>query len=418
MNQPKITDAPGHRWRRLSDKWECRWQARTDLIKKGFTPKSRRLWEGIEPTELEVAQIQDACRRLQDEMLIFGRGGLPEPKQHSYVYDGTYKSLINCFQTDPDSRYHRKRYSVRKNHDTLLRRILERHGHELVKDTKGRTLLARHEMWSDEGRMLSTAAAIRGQFRSLYTFGATILEDPECERLCTVMSRMRFDNPAPRKSHLSSAQADAVRAKAHEWGLPSIALGQALQFEITLRQRDVIGELVPLEEPGTSDVIWEGKKWLRGLRWSEVDQNFILEHVTSKKGKTIVADLRLAPMVQAELAAIAEVPASELQRDMFPTTGPIIKREATGMPWSANAYRKQWRKIADAAGVPKDVWNMDSRSGAITEATDAGAELEDVRHAATHSDIAMTQRYSRGSAEKVAKVMRLRVAHRNKPAED
>lgn len=35
-------------------------------------------------------------------------------------------------------------------------------------------------------------------------------------------------------------------------------------------------------------------------------------------------------------------------------------------------------------------------------------------HAATHSDISMTQRYSRGSAEKVANVMKLRVEHRTK----
>jgi hypothetical protein len=53
-----------------------------------------------------------------------------------------------------------------------------------------------------------------------------------------------------------------------------------------------------------------------------------------------------------------------------------------------------WRKVATAAGVPKTVYNMDSRAGAISEATDAGAELEHVRHAATHSDISMTQRYS------------------------
>lgn len=57
---------------------------------------------------------------------------------------------------------------------------------------------------------------------------------------------------------------------------------------------------------------------------------------------------------------------------------------------------------------------MDSRAGAISEATDAGAELEHVRHAATHSDIAMTQKYSRGSEEKIAEVQRLRVEQRNK----
>jgi site-specific recombinase XerD len=57
---------------------------------------------------------------------------------------------------------------------------------------------------------------------------------------------------------------------------------------------------------------------------------------------------------------------------------------------------------------------MDSRAGAISEATDAGADLEHVRHAATHSDISMTQRYSRNSVEKVANVQHKRASHRNK----
>ncbi len=57
---------------------------------------------------------------------------------------------------------------------------------------------------------------------------------------------------------------------------------------------------------------------------------------------------------------------------------------------------------------------MDSRSGAITEATDAGAPLELVRHAATHSDISTTAGYSRNPAGKTAEVLKLRVAHRNR----
>jgi hypothetical protein len=57
---------------------------------------------------------------------------------------------------------------------------------------------------------------------------------------------------------------------------------------------------------------------------------------------------------------------------------------------------------------------MDTRAGAITEATDSGASIEDVRHAATHSNVAMTQRYSRNQEKKTATVMELRVKNRNK----
>ena len=83
-------------------------------------------------------------------------------------------------------------------------------------------------------------------------------------------------------------------------------------------------------------------------------------------------------------------------------TGALVVEETTGRPYTDHQFRRKWRQAADAAGVPREVYNMDSRAGAITEATDSGAQLEDVRHAATHSNVSMTQRYSRGGAEKTA----------------
>jgi hypothetical protein len=46
-----------------------------------------------------------------------------------------------------------------------------------------------------------------------------------------------------------------------------------------------------------------------------------------------------------------------------------------------------WRKVADAAGLPKTVCNKDSRAGGVTEGRKAGASLEDLRHHAGHSQI-------------------------------
>jgi site-specific recombinase XerD len=194
-----------------------------------------------------------------------------------------------------------------------------------------------------------------------------------------------------------------------------MALAQALQFELMLRQKDVIGEWVPLKEPGISATVGPKGKWISGLRWEEIDQNLILRHTTSKRGKDIEVDLKLAPMVLEELALLTKTPIVQLTRTALPVTGPVILCEVTGWPYTTAEFRRKWRIVANEAGIPKEVRSMDSRAGAISEATDAGADLEHVRHAATHSDIAMTQRYSRGSTDKVAGVSRLRVAHRNKP---
>jgi hypothetical protein len=68
-------------------------------------------------------------------------------------------------------------------------------------------------------------------------------------------------------------------------------------------------------------------------------------------------------------------------------------------PAHPNAILSQWfREIADAAGLPTSVWNMDARAGGITEAFEAGAEATAVQRAATHTSPAMTARYDRKTA--------------------
>lgn len=44
------------------------------------------------------------------------------------------------------------------------------------------------------------------------------------------------------------------------------------------------------------------------------------DHVTSKRGKPIQADLHLAPMVMEEFSLIAGVPVKELRREMLPAS--------------------------------------------------------------------------------------------------
>lgn len=323
-------------------------------------------------------------------------------------------ALIHAYQTDPDSPYQTNRYHTRVWRDGKLRQIGERHGAEALTAIRGRTLKGWYKEWSHDGARLASGSAFIGQLRALFSFGATMLEDPECERLCGAMHLMRFKGTKAREVALTAEQANMIRAKAMEWQWNSIALGQAFQFEGTLRQRDVIGCYEPLAEPGVSAVIWKGHKWLRGIVWQEIDTGLILKHITSKKQKEVVIDLRLAPMVMEELAGLAECEPHQLTRDMLPASGPIIINELNNRPWSANEYRRKWRKVARACHIPDNVKNMDSRSGAISEGIMAGASLEMVRHAATHSDISQTADYDRNQAQATAEVMRLRVVSRSK----
>jgi hypothetical protein len=399
---PRITNAPGIEWQTRSDgRFKALWRARPELVLRGYLPKSVGIWVGTpeELTENDMLWISTRANDLQRDMRAWGCGMSPcQPGE----FDGTLESLTECYRTDPDSDYHKKRYVTRIFYDKLIDRLTEDHGHVLVQNIKGRDFKRWHEEWT--GRGVAMAHALIGMLRTVINFGVGILEDEDCNRLSTILSTQKYEQARPRTSHMTADQAIGIRSAAHKRGWPSIAMAQALQFDLMMRQKDVIGEWVPISEPGISELTNNGMKWLRGLRWEEIDEQLMLRHVTSKRGKLLEVSLLDAPMVMEELSLIGERPAK----------GPVVRFETTGMPWGSIYFRMAWRQCADDAGVPRSIRNMDSRAGGITEATDAGATLEETRHAATHSDTKMTQRYSRGSADKIASVMKKRVEHRNK----
>ena len=112
---PKIDNAPGLTWKARKGGWEARWQARTDLVERGYTIKSHGIWQGSEPDETEKAYIQDRCNSLQSEMLVWGRGGIPVCD----TFDGTVLGLIRCYQGDADTPYKKLRYRTRKYYQSL-----------------------------------------------------------------------------------------------------------------------------------------------------------------------------------------------------------------------------------------------------------------------------------------------------------
>jgi hypothetical protein len=314
--------------------------------------------------------------------------------------------LITSYRTDAASAYHKLRYATRTHYDGLLRRIEADLGSKEIGEIKTRDLILTHQAWTLRGVPMSHA--LIGMLRTLCSYGNVILEDDACVRLSVRLSAMRFPMAKPRSSRIVAAQVVAIRDKARSLGLYSIAQAQAFQFDCMFRQRDVIGEYIPVTEPGESDVIDNGYKWLRGIRWDAIDANMTLRHTTSKRQKDVEIDLTLAPMVMAELKFDYLI----MERHRLPASGPVIVSEATGLPYDAWEFRRLWRYVARSVGVPDETFNMDSRAGAISEATDAGASLELVRHAATHSDVSTTARYSRGSTDKIAEVMKLRAEKR------
>src|SRR6185437_8269934 len=102
-----------------------------------------------------------------------------------------------------------------------------------------------NEKYIEAGKLPMGYSLVR-MLRGLVTFGSTLLADKDCRELKIHLSDMRFPGPKAREERLTAEQVTSIRAQAHKVGKPSIALAQALQFGLTLRQKDVIGEWVPI----------------------------------------------------------------------------------------------------------------------------------------------------------------------------
>jgi integrase len=209
---------------------------------------------------------------------------------------------------------------------------------------------------------------------------------------------MEFAAPKSRIQKVEFQQASAFISKAHELGEHELAMAQALEFELMMRQTDVIGK-------------WEDGKdlpnilqWVNGLRWEQITKDRILSYTMGKTKRTVPHDLNEYQLVRAELDRLPSMP----------DIGPIIIDHKTGRPFKYSEFARRWRNIARLAGIPDDVWNRDSRAGGVTEARDAGADKDDVREGAGHAQAQTTDIYVRNKIEQTRRVARARAALRKK----
>ncbi|MDF3060574.1 MAG: integrase [Microvirga sp.] len=397
-------DAPGLKVRRNpSGSTRLYWCAPAPYARAGYRPTSVRLPYSLEdPAHRHL--IASLCKKLQAEMLAWAARGGREQRR----FDGTILGLSRRYQADPASPFRRLKHNSRRT-DIYTLRLIER--------AFGRRALAALGIgdfyrWYDEAKKprapgererVRRAWGIIKKLRELFAFGI-MAELPECERLHGVLRHARFAQPARRRVAMELGHLEAFIPEAIAMGRLSLALGTALQFETALRQKDVIGEWEPIPDGiAATGIVLNGRRWVRGLTWSDIGSDLVIRKATSKTGAFAAHDLNLCPGTARELLDI--VPADE-------RVGPLIVDEKAGRPYAESAYGREWRAVARAAGVPDHVWNMDARAGAITEAEDAGADLDHIRSAAAHSQMSTTQRYSRGAVGKSRRVAELRLAHR------
>lgn len=317
-------------------------------------------------------------------------------------FDGTLGALLKKYWNDPDSTYYGLRPHSRKPYAHYLPKLIDVIGDRRLDKITGVDLKRWHEGWSDGGKHLAASKLMRAVIDAAVSYGVMCRIDA-CIELKEVLKAASRKLPLPKRREvvITADQVIALRAAAHADGRPSSALAYALVYETTLRLWDVIGQWVPVDSPGISDIINErtGKKWF-GLRWEDIDADMVLRFVPSKTsmktGLAVSYPLNRAQMVMEELAHWHDEKRS----------GPVVFYEMNGRPYLSQVFSSMWSKDRKAAGLPGNIWARDLRASGISEARAAGVATDDAAkvagHASTKTTSAVYDRAALAAAERFA----------------
>jgi hypothetical protein len=394
------------------------WYASKKAARAGYTPRTVRLHGDIS-SQSGLDVMSSRCWKLQAQMLKWLRkADMPKSLPHS----GTVRSLIERYQTDPNSSFHDTRHNTQRGYLSWLRALDALAGDKVIADLTGadiRELHRRVRKPTREGQpnRERLAKAVIQIIRILLAYGRE--NDLQgCARLSAMIDGIEFrrendekrlGKPKPKpKVVMTYGQAEAIVRKGLELGTHrgrSVALAVAAQFEFTISQIDAIGYWMPARavtvEPDM--IVRAGKVWRPGLRFEDFDSG-ILDLARLKTGRAAQFDVAEYPLFQLALSAVPEVERA----------GPLVTDD-DGDPVRYRVFYGMYRAVADAAGVPKEVWNARARHGGGTEARASGASIEDTTDHMQKSDMEGTRRdYIVGNVETTRRVARSRVKSREK----
>lgn len=400
---------------------EAYWYPAKRASQAGFAPKVVKLHGDLQSYQ-DVQAMFTRCNVLWGEMLEWIReGALP---QRRLTYDGSVGSLIDCYQKDPNSTFHDIRFNSQRGYRSwfvALRRVGgdKRVGALAGTDLRGWYRDVRKPRKEGGPPRERLAKAIIQAMRIALAFGRE-QGWADCIALSLAIDGMEFrkendekriGKPAKKaKVVMTYGQAEAIVREGLARGTHrgrSVALQVAAAFEFTLSQIDCIGYWMPAAglAISTGDIVRGGKIWRPGLRFEDFESG-ILDLARLKTGRAAQFDIAEYPLFQLALSAVPEAA----------RRGPVVTDD-DGDPVRYRVFYGMYRDVADAAGVPKEVWNARARHGGGTEARASGASIEDTTDHMQKSDMEGTRRdYIGGNVETTRRVARSRVAGRKQLA--
>lgn len=389
---------------------------------KGFPDTCIPLPPGA--TDDELAELcQQHTARLRAHIANVTRQ-VDEPSLTKTKYDGSMRTACLIYQEHPLSRFHTVKHNTRRGYLADIKVIIESVGARLIKNVTVLDVEHWYRKWREgvtfveaDGKKtigperIDRAHNAVAMVRMVMRFMAA-LRHPECKLLADELAKVQFERGGAREQELNLQHVRAFVRTAfdlaergvipHERAL-YMAIGTTSQFEMMLRQKDIIGDWAPRKVDarfpgGISLFHLEGKTWSGFYTWESIP-GWRWRTRTSKSKYRAAAEFDLT-IYDLLFPLLERVPAEQ-------RTGAIVKGEH-GQPIRYRSYAKWWRQIATAAGIPADVQSMDARAGGITEAEEAGAPLEDIQAGATHEDKRSTLRYVRRRTRKIVSVAEVR----------
>jgi hypothetical protein len=379
------TKAPGLVWRTRSNGAQAAyWVATPAAVKAGYRPKTVRLHH-----EAGDPLLASRCHVLQAEMLTWlEQAGKGRPTH----YDGTYASLVRFYETHPDSPYHELHPNTQRTYSNTMKLLMVHKGKRLVRQTDASDVRRWYKELSDT-HSVGWAYYTINVLKSVLSFGAT-KRIAECRLLRVELREAKFRAGKRRDRFMTFAQVNAFRHKAHEMGYGWMALMVTAQFCFAMRRRDIIGEWLPAGADAIG-IRYRTRIWRDGWTFDQIDSRGVFRKLVSKTEETsgVVAVHRVAdfPILLEEMKQVGWP--SERR------AGPVIIDPRTGLPPPYWTCRYLFRRIATAAKIPEEVWNMDARAGANTEAYEAGVTKEEAMAMMTHTQENTNRGYLRNFEE-------------------
>ncbi len=411
ISVPPRGERPGHKIGRNNRRYWIAKQVVTDPMNFPDTCIALPARDADETPEAWEARIAQLCREYTARLYAWidaRKKGGPLPASQ-LRYDGTVASACDFFVNHELSPFNvSMKFNSQATCRSSLRLIKAEVGQRLMRNVTVPDCKRWYANWRApyfEGDREHTKRAHDAltTFRQVVYFMAA-MRFRDCKELAEELSKVHFEKAGAREQQITLAQACAFIRTALDLGqrgvIPAergvtMALGMAAQFDITaVRQRDVIGEWADNRASRTipSDIAryeGEGETWIGYFTWENIPGwRWRMRTFKSRFRKAFDFNLQNYPLLFSLLEAVPHD-----QR-----VGPIIKGNR-GMPIRRRSYSDWFREIATAAGIPADVWNMDSRAGGASEAfVAAGGDIRKIQAMFKHASETTSWRYIRGDA--------------------